>query len=346
MRTNQMVILVILFCGFSSFLLGEQITLQNGSKVQALKQLKGHTGPVFSLAFSPDGKRLISGGSAADHSVRVWDIPGGTQHALLQGNPKQIAAVSFSADGSKAFSAGYDGTIRIWDPNSGKQLDMINKAADGATLPIGNLFTAFSADGTKLAYSTDGGQGPFLFDVTTRKQTDLSKALGASLAQGDVALTTTGDLLALVGGTDGTIYLIDTKSGKQAALLKPSEKSDASGYVTFSRDSSTLAVSIYESSNIQSFKVQTKAAGSVLSGHKKNDTGTMMIMGLALSPDGKMLASDSQDNSLRIWDVAGKSLTSLDASAGKGPGAIAWSPDGTVIATGAIDGTITLWGLK
>ena len=96
--------LSLFFCMFAvhSF---AQISATNAYHLKLLSQIKMHTGPVFSLAFSTNGKLLVSGGSAEDHSVRVWDVPSASPHVLLNGNQKQVAAVGFSADGTKVMSS-------------------------------------------------------------------------------------------------------------------------------------------------------------------------------------------------------------------------------------------------
>src|SRR5688572_9524630 len=114
----------------------EVITPDNAATVEELALLEGHTGPVFTLAFSPDSTTLVSGGSADDYSVRVWDIASTAETALLEGHEAQIAAVAFNVDGSQVETASYDGTLRLWDAASGEEIEIIDQTADGEPLAI------------------------------------------------------------------------------------------------------------------------------------------------------------------------------------------------------------------
>jgi WD40 repeat protein len=321
-----------------------QISGGNAHNIKLLSQLDGHTGPVFSIAFSTNGKLLVSGGSAEDHSVRVWAIPSGTPHGVLSGNQKQVAAVGFSADSTKVLSAGYDGAIRIWDLQ-GKQIASINQTAEKAPLSITNLLSVFSADGTKFAYSNDNGEGPFVFDINSRKQKNFNSALAGSGAPGAIAINSNGSRLAVVAGENGTLHVIDTNSGKAITVLNPPD-SPGGGVVTISKDNSMLAVSNDATSHILIFDVASQKTGAELKGHRENKDGTLSVTGIAFSPDGKLLTSTSYDKSIRVWDIAtGKQLAVFEA-VGKGPAAAAWSPDQTLFATSDLSGIISLWGVR
>src|SRR5947209_12089825 len=73
-----------------------------------------HTGKVISVAYSPDGKMLASGGW--DNLVRVWDAESGKELGRCQGHTDAVWPVLFSPDGKLLASAGRDGTVRLWDP--------------------------------------------------------------------------------------------------------------------------------------------------------------------------------------------------------------------------------------
>src|SRR5207302_361987 len=81
--------------------------------------LRGHTGPVYSVCLSPDGKRLAS--ASQDQTVKVWDAQTGQETLTLKGHTHRVTSVAFSPDGKRLASASEDKTVRVWDAQSGKE---------------------------------------------------------------------------------------------------------------------------------------------------------------------------------------------------------------------------------
>jgi WD40 repeat protein len=112
---------------------------------------------VSSIAFSPDSRRLLTGGSTAgifkdgkydpepDYNVRLWEVKTGKQLRVLEGHTASVHAVAFSPDGRRGLSGAWDNTARLWDLETGKEI----RAFVGHTLGINRL--AFSPDGRRAA---------------------------------------------------------------------------------------------------------------------------------------------------------------------------------------------------
>ena len=88
--------------------------------------LRGHTGEVSDVAYSPDGRRLVTGGM--DETVRIWESASGSPIHVLPGHDSFVRAVAFNGDGTRIASASEDRTVRLWDAATGTPIGILRRA--------------------------------------------------------------------------------------------------------------------------------------------------------------------------------------------------------------------------
>lgn len=288
---------------------------------------------VWSVAISPDGHVLASGGS--DHAIRLWDLVSDHESRTLTGHGERVNTVAFSPDSRiLASGAGYvdvpsesaDNTIKLWDVASGQVLRTLGGHRD----PV--LSVAFSPDGRTLASGGDDVRIK-LWDVASGRE--LRTMVGDAKS---IAFSPDGRILA--SGGDKTIALWDVASGRKLRTL--------AGYrfgvesVAFSPDGRTLVAMATEGRDTH----DTIEVWDVASGRESRTlVGPSASIGLtvAFSPDGRILASGWDDNTIRLWDVTSwRELRTIEGHS-NGVSSIVFSPDGRYIFSGSWDGSDRLW---
>ena len=286
--------------------------------------LRGHTNPVFSVAFSPDGKTLASG--SYDDTIRLWEVATGAEIRELTGHTGNVYGVAFSPDGRILASGSYDDTIRLWEVATGVEI----RELAGHTGSVHGV--AFSPDGRILA-SGSYDDTIRLWEVATGKE--IKELTGHTGSVNGVAFSPDGKTLAS-GSSDETITLWEADTWKEIRKLTGHFEGISS--VTFSPDGQLLASGSYSyERTIRLWEVATGAEIRELTGH------TGGVYGVAFSPDGRILASGSEDDTVRLWEVAtGEEIRILTDHTGN-VNDIIFSPDGELLASGSSDNTVRLW---
>ncbi len=125
------------------------IRLWDAATGRTVQILRGHTDDVTALAFSRDGRFLLSGSFDADETVRLWDVGRGRQVRVFRGHIAGINDVAFAPDGRSALSASMDNTVRIWDVATGRERYRL-------IAHVHALTAAYTPDGRRIA---TGGRG-------------------------------------------------------------------------------------------------------------------------------------------------------------------------------------------
>ena len=109
---NKIKIFSLIALFTSLFVVFERLNAQDVSKFKCLKTLKGHSYSVLSVAYSPDGTKIISGSD--DATIKIWEANTGQCLKTLKGHIEPVWSVAYSPDGTKIISGSYDKTIKIW----------------------------------------------------------------------------------------------------------------------------------------------------------------------------------------------------------------------------------------
>lgn len=304
---------------------------------QCVKILQGHISLVWSVAFSPDGQTLASGSS--DSSVKLWDAYTGQCLKTLHEHTNSVLAVAFSPNGGTLISSSNDQTIRLWDAYTGQCL----KTLQGHTSSIFSI--AFSPDGQIASGGDD--QMVKLWDACTGQC--LKTLQGHTNSIFSIAFNQDGEIAS--GGDDRTAKLWNASTGQCLKTLSGHTSRVLS--VAFDFQGKTLAscssdrtIKLWNASTGQCLKTlfgHTSWAWSVAFSHTSLGEAKPHSQ---LAPQGKILASCSEDQTIRLWDVStGQCIKILQGHAGCVRLA-AFSPDGGILISGSYDRTIRLWDVN
>ena len=294
-----------------------------------------HTGRVFSLAFSPDGKTLASG--SEDNTVRLWQVTSGKLLDKFE-HPASVRSVIFSPDGKFLISGADDLTVRLWQLADGTLLDTLTGHCT-ENLPFLEMMNsvALSPNGKFLA-SAVRGEEVCLWRMPSKTLVRALEGHAASV----VTFSPDGKLLAL--GLARSVYLWNVESGKVLRVFDVPGEMDwvFMNSIAFSPDGKLLVSgsSVPTGSNYTTVHVWDVVSGALI---KAIDGRTVSIESVAFSPNGEILATASR--AVYLWDTKDWRLLYTLQGHTDSVWSVIFSPDGNLLASGS-DKTIILWKIN
>jgi len=284
-----------------------------------------HGGPLLSISFSPDGKKIASAGW--DTSVNVWDSQSGELVQTLR-EKMEVLCVAFSPDGTTLAYGGFDRRVHLFDGDKeALSLEGHTGCVDSVAFsPDGSLVGSGSWDGTVRLWNRWSGK--------------LLNTFRHEKAVFPIAFSADGGTIASTG-PDIPITLWETRKGEKRRSLARTTGEDWSGKaVAFSPNSNIVAAETKGA--ILLWVVQT---GTFVRELQDEEMKRDWVTALAFSPDGSLLANGVWGHKVKIWDWAtGRVLNEL-LSDGMPVRSLAFSPDGTLLAVGG-DGLLSVWGFQ
>ena len=285
-----------------------------------LKTLRGHTGVIWSVAFSPDGRRIVTG--ADDRMVKVWNAVTGKELLTLRGRGGAFAPVAFSPDGRRLATGGGNNTLKVWEADTGREL-LTLKGRNGPITAV-----AFSPDGQRLVTGSKDAM-VVLWDAANGNQ--LLTFDGHSNRVNAVVFSPDGRRI-LTGSDDGTVRLWDAASAEPLLVLK-----GWANAVAFSPDGQRIVAGLADGTA----RLWQSADGRELRSIKAHAAA---VASVAFSPDNRRIATAGyEDTQAKVWDAeSGSQLFTLAGHSG-GVASVAFCPDGNRILTGSHDATAKVW---
>jgi WD40 repeat protein len=351
---------------------------------RAVQTFRGHQGYVMAAAFSPDGRRIVTGSS--DNTAKVWEVATGREVFTLTGHEAPIECVAFGPDGRWIVTGGEDLTARIWDGETGKELHTLrghsNSVSEVSISQDGKRVYASCFDGTTRAWDPVSGEELFHEDLS-------------GIGTRRLALSPEHHLLVIgsssILDSPGEIEVWDTAKRKQRFALKEGERfiqaaaisPDGQQVVTTIGDN---LARIWDAWTGQELRVIEGRQGGLSRVGFSGDGQRVVLVGirtvevwdvesgrelfsfdgqcswdcvLAVSPDAtRMVSRDRGDFSVKLWEaerapipVGGMGAAlSPDASHGVTAGGVVLTSDaitgGRVAYLGSSDKRALIWEMK
>lgn len=261
---------------------GQHILVTNGARAfllnfhgEVIQIFTGHDMRVTSIAFSKDGKSIITG--SWDNTARIWDL-NGKSIQIFKGHTSWLSSVAFSPDGKSIITGSGDNTIRLWNLN-GETIQVIDGfyAYSVVFSPDGKFILVGCANKSAILWDLKGK----IIQVFEGHTKDVFSAAFSS--NGEFVLTGSGDKTAKLWDLNGK--LIQVFEGHNSGLASVSFSPDNKSILTGSEDKTAI---LWELNGKQSF---------IFKGHLQR------LYSVSFSPDGKLILTGSFDKTIRLWDL-------------------------------------------
>jgi WD40 repeat protein/energy-coupling factor transporter ATP-binding protein EcfA2 len=286
-------------------------------------QLLRHPEPVTSVAFSPDGDKVVTGSS--DGIARVWNAGGRWDPILLREHGGIVASVSFSPDGRKVATGSWDHTARVWNAD-GNGESIVLRGHSGSVYSV-----AFSPDGHKLVTGSEDTTARVWNADGSGESIVLRGHHGGIYA---VAFSADGQRVA-TGSWDRTTHVWNADGSGRPTVLLESEPIQS---VAFSPDARKVVMGSWDHM-ARIWNADGSGQSVVLKGHED------VVASVAFSPDGRKVATGSWDHMARIWNADGSGQAVVLMGHKSSVTSVAFNADGTRVITGSWDNSARIWNI-
>jgi WD40 repeat protein len=295
-------------------------------RFQLSQILMGHTGEIRDIAFSPDGKTIAS--ASNDNTAKIWQRDSGKLLHTLEDHSAPIVGIGFHPNGQIIATGSWDGKIKIWNLE-GTLLKTINiekkRIWDIVFSPDGNTIASASEQNVvKLSRL----ESPLWKVLRSHKDPIIDVAFSP---KGKTIATASDDSAIKFWDQNGS--LLSTFKSKQDSVLGIAWSSDASKLVSGHWNGS---INFLEVKDLDKPKVRLI---KTVHGHKVG------VWRVVVSPNGKLIASASEDGTAKLWNWNGTLLSSFIGHKDV-IRAVAFSTDSKMVATSSYDKTVKIWNTQ